>query len=323
MKKNRYLIPVLIATISFFLSLSFGSVDISIKEILKNEAYKDIVFYMRAPRVIAAFLIGGSLAISGATIQSLFQNPMADPSILGISSGASLGAILAITFGFSTTFSLGIPFLAICFAFISSILVYKMASIKGKNSILTLILSGIAINLFLGAVNSFILLNISESQIREYIFWSMGNLSGKEWSYVVILAIPMSIFSIFLVKKYKELNILLLGDENGSSLGLDVIKFRRKMLFVTSILTALSVCIGGNIGFVGLVIPHIVRFLIGSNNRDVLPMSFLLGGIFLMNTDLVSRVVLAPKEVSIGVITALIGAPYFIYLLLRYKKESF
>lgn len=323
MKKNRYLILVLIATISFFLSLSFGSVDISIKEILKNEAYKDIVFYMRAPRVIAAFLIGGSLAISGATIQSLFQNPMADPSILGISSGASLGAILAITFGFSTTFSLGIPFLAICFAFISSILVYKMASIKGKNSILTLILSGIAINLFLGAVNSFILLNISESQIREYIFWSMGNLSGKEWSYVIILAIPMSIFSIFLVKKYKELNILLLGDENGSSLGLDVIKFRRKMLFVTSILTALSVCIGGNIGFVGLVIPHIVRFLIGSNNRDVLPMSFLLGGIFLMNTDLVSRVVLAPKEVSIGVITALIGAPYFIYLLLRYKKESF
>lgn len=323
MKKNRYLILVLIATISFFLSLSFGSVDISIKEILKNEAYKDIVFYMRAPRVIAAFLIGGSLAISGATIQSLFQNPMADPSILGISSGASLGAILAITFGFSTTFSLGIPFLAICFAFISSILVYKMASIKGKNSILTLILSGIAINLFLGAVNSFILLNISESQIREYIFWSMGNLSGKEWNYVIILAIPMSIFSIFLVKKYKELNILLLGDENGSSLGLDVIKFRRKILFVTSILTALSVCIGGNIGFVGLVIPHIVRFLIGSNNRDVLPMSFLLGGIFLMNTDLVSRVVLAPKEVSIGVITALIGAPYFIYLLLRYKKESF
>lgn len=323
MRENRYFILLLLAVISVFLSLSFGSVKIPIRNIFKDKIYMDIIFYMRAPRIIIAFLIGGNLAISGATIQSLFQNPMADPGILGISSGGSLGAILAISLGFSSIFSLGIPIFAIFFAFTSSIIVYKMASIKGKNSILTLILSGIAINFFLGAINSFILLNISDTQIKEYIFWSMGNLSGKEWNQTLILIFPTLIFSIFLIKNYKELNILLLGDENGKSLGINVTKFRKKILFVTSILTALSVCIGGNIGFVGLVIPHVVRFIVGDNNRDVLTMSFFLGGIFLINADLVSRVVLAPKEISIGVITSLIGAPYFIYLLIKYKKESF
>lgn len=322
MKKNRYILLVILTIFSFFISLSFGSVKIPLNEILKDK-YIDILVFMRAPRILAAFFIGGSLAISGATIQNIFQNPMADPGILGISSGASLGAILAIASGFSTTFGFSIPAMAIFFAFASSILVYKLATVKGKAQTLSLILSGIAINLFLGAINSFILLNISESQIKEYIFWSLGSLSGKSWEYIVIMSIPITILTIFLFRKYKELNIILLGDENAISLGLDVVKFRKNILFLISILTALAVCIGGNIGFVGLVIPHIIRALVGGNNRDVLPLSFFFGGIFLMNTDLISRVVLAPKEVSIGVITSLIGAPYFIYLLVKYKKESF
>ncbi|MHA4989138.1 FecCD family ABC transporter permease [Cetobacterium somerae] len=331
---QTYWILVIASLASFMLCFSVGSVNIPLSKIVNvlkfnllnfgdiDKVYNGILWYIRVPRIIVAFLVGGGLAISGATIQSLFQNPMADPGILGISSGASLGAIIAIALGLTSMSVFYMPIIAILFAFLAGSLVYKLASYKGKTSILGLILSGIAIKTFLGAINALLLTNISDDQMKEFLFWSMGNLSGRQWNHVYLAGVPIIGLSYYLTRYHKELNILLLGDEHGVSLGINVNRFRRKILIVTSIITGLAVCVSGSIGFVGLVIPHILRVIKGSDNRYILPMSFFLGGIFLINADLISRIVISPKEVSIGIVTALIGAPYFIYLLLKYKKES-
>lgn len=331
---RMYGLLLIVSLISFIFCFSIGSVNIPVRKIVNilnfnvfnlgdvDQAYNGILWYIRAPRIIVAFLVGGGLAISGATIQSLFQNPMADIGILGISSGASLGAIVAIALGLTSVSMFYMPIIAIIFAFLSGSLVYKLASYKGKTSILGLILSGIAIKTFLGAINASILTNISDDQMKEFLFWSMGNLSGRQWNHVYLAGLPIILLSYYLTRYYKELNILLLGDEHGISLGINVSRFRKKILIITSVITGLAVCISGSIGFVGLVIPHILRVIKGSDNRYILPMSFFLGGIFLINADLISRIIMSPKEVSIGIVTALVGAPYFIYLLLKYKKES-
>lgn len=331
---RMYGLLLIVSLVSFIFCFSIGSVNIPVRKIVNilnfnvfnlgdvDQAYNGILWYIRAPRIIVAFLVGGGLAISGATIQSLFQNPMADIGILGISSGASLGAIVAIALGLTSVSMFYMPIIAIIFAFLSGSLVYKLASYKGKTSILGLILSGIAIKTFLGAINASILTNISDDQMKEFLFWSMGNLSGRQWNHVYLAGLPIILLSYYLTRYYKELNILLLGDEHGISLGINVSRFRKKILIITSVITGLAVCISGSIGFVGLVIPHILRVIKGSDNRYILPMSFFLGGIFLINADLISRIIMSPKEVSIGIVTALVGAPYFIYLLLKYKKES-
>lgn len=332
-KRTNYIYLLLLVIISFLLCIAVGSVDIPLKKIIQiynyhifgigevNKGYNGIIWYIRTPRVISAFLVGGGLGISGATIQSLFQNPMADPGILGISSGASLGAIISIALGISSIFGM-MPVIAIIFAFISGIVVYKLATYRGKSSILGLILSGIAIRTFLGAFNSLILTNISDAQAKEFIFWSMGSLSGRHWSHIYITGIPILVLSYILKKYYKELNIMLLGEEQSLSLGIDVNNFRKKILIITSTIVAMCVCISGNIGFVGLIIPHILRKSYGSDNQIILPLSFLAGGVFLALADLISRVIISPKEISVGIVTSLLGAPYFIYLLIKYRKEE-
>lgn len=337
MLKNRFSNYIFFIGLSFFvifISLCIGSVNVpfgEVMDILKynlfqvgevNKGLNGIIWQIRAPRVLAAFLVGGGLAISGATIQSLFQNPMADPGILGISSGASLGAIISIALGLSSIFLIATPLFAIGFAFLAGILVYNLGTHKGKSTILGLILSGIALSTFMGAVNSLILSNLGDGHAREYIFWAMGSLSGRHWEHIYFTGAPIIILSFLLVRYYKELNILLLGEEQSYSLGIDVVKFRKKILMITSSIVALSVCISGNIGFVGLVVPHILRRIWGSDNKVILPRSFFLGGIFLVLADLLSRTVVAPKELSAGIITSLLGAPYFMYLLTKYKKEE-
>lgn len=329
---KNYIYITALVIITFGICLGIGSVNIPLKKIIDilrynilgigdvDKALNGILWYIRTPRVLSAFLVGGGLAISGAAVQSLFQNPMADPGILGISSGASLGAIITIALGISSI-SIGImPSVAILFAFLSGVIVYKLATFKGKSSILGLILSGIAIRTFLGALNSLILTNISDDQAKEFIFWSMGSLSGRHWGHIYVTGIPIITLSFILTRYYKELNILLLGEEQSLSLGIDVNKFRKKILMLTSSIVALSVCISGNISFVGLIIPHMLRKRIGSDNKKILPLSFFAGGIFLALADLISRVIISPKELSVGIVTSLLGAPYFIYLLIKYRK---
>lgn len=328
--------------ITFFLivviifSLFYGAVKVPIPEVIKillnktgitdfeimKKSFISIVYYVRFPRIMTAVIVGGALAVCGCTMQSLLKNPIADSGIIGISSGASLGAVISIALGLSSKYIFAMPLFSIFFSLVISAIVYRLSTLKGKSDNLLLILSGIAISSFVGAISSIILTNLMESQIKEYIFWSIGSLSGRRWEHFLFGIGPIIVLSFILLYHGKELNILLLGDEEAKSLGINIKKMRKKILVIVAVLTAVSVCISGNIGFVGLVVPHILRKIIGADNRKLLKGSFLTGAFFLTLSDLISRVILAPSEISVGIITSLIGAPYFIYLIIKIRKEG-
>jgi len=211
--------------------------------------------------------------------------------------------------------------LALCGCTMQSLLKNPIVD-SGITDNLLLILSGIAIGSFVGAITSVILTSLAETEMKEYIFWAMGSLNGRRWEHFLFGLIPIAILSPILFYYGKELNILLLGDEEAKSLGINIKKIRAKILIIIALLTAISVCISGNITFVGLIVPHILRKIIGSDNRKLLKSSFLAGACFLTFSDLLSRIVLAPKEISVGIVTALIGAPYFIYLIVKIRREG-
>ena len=317
-------------------SLFYGAVRVPILEVIKillnkigitnyeiaRKSFISIVYYVRFPRIMTAVIVGGALAVCGCTMQSLLKNPIADSGIIGISSGASLGAVVSIALGLSSKYIFAMPLFSIFFSLLISAIVYRLSTLRGKSDNLLLILSGIAISSFVGAISSIILTNLMESQIKEYIFWSIGSLSGRRWEHFLFGIGPVIFLSFVLFYHGKELNILLLGDEEAKSLGINIRTMRKKILVIVAVLTAVSVCISGNIGFVGLVVPHILRKIIGADNRKLLKGSFLAGAFFLTLSDLISRVILAPSEISVGIITSLIGAPYFIYLIIKIRKEG-
>lgn len=332
-RKVNFLI-VIFLIITILISLFYGTVKVPIEDILKilsnklylshfnvSKMYYSIIYYVRLPRILVAILVGGALAISGCTMQSILKNPMADASVIGISSGASLGAIISIAFGLSSKYILATSSFAVFFAILISIVIYKISTLKGQSHNLLLILSGIAISSFVGAISSLILTNLMEAQMKEYIFWSIGSLSGRRWEHVIIGAIPIISITIILLSYGKELNIMLLGDEEAKSLGINIEKIRKKILFMIAVITSFSVCISGNIGFVGLIIPHILRKIMGSNNEKLLKSSFLAGALFLVLSDFVSRTIISPREISVGIITVLIGAPYFMFLIIKTRKK--
>jgi len=311
---NLFLFFLLIGIIIF--SLFYGAVRVPISDVVKillnktglfnleitKKSYVPIVFFVRFPRIMVAVIVGGALALCGCTMQSLLKNPIVDSGIIGISSGASLGAVIAISLGFTATNIFAMPLFSGAFALIISAIIYKISTLRGRTDNLLLILSGIA--------------------IEEYIFWAMGSLNGRRWEHFLFGLIPIAILSPILFYYGKELNILLLGEEEAKSLGINIKKIRAKILIIIALLTAISVCISGNITFVGLIVPHILRKIIGSDNRKLLKSSFLAGACFLTFSDLLSRIVLAPKEISVGIVTALIGAPYFIYLIVKIRREG-
>ena len=333
-KKNFNLIILLLLIVTAIFSLFYGAVKVPISEIFKiifnkigltnfeivKKSFIPIIFYVRLPRIMVSILVGGSLAVCGCTMQSILKNPIADSSIIGISSGAGLGAVLAIATGLSSQYVFAMPFFSVIFSLLISALVYRISVMRGRTDNLLLILSGIAISSFVSAISSLILTNLLESQIREYVFWSIGSLSGRRWEHFFLGVGPVLILSSVLFYYGKELNILLLGDEEAKSLGINVAFMRKKILIMVAVLTAISVCISGNIGFIGLIVPHALRKIMGSDNRRLLKASFLGGAFFLTLSDLISRLVLSPAEISVGIITSLIGAPYFIYLIIKIRR---
>ena len=335
-KLNFNILIIFLLVIVIIFSLFYGAVRVPILEVIKillnkigitnyeitRKSFISIVYYVRFPRIMTAVIVGGALAVCGCTMQSLLKNPIADSGIIGISSGASLGAVISIALGLSSKYIFAMPLFSIFFSLLISAIVYRLSTLRGKSDNLLLILSGIAISSFVGAISSIILTNLMESQIKEYIFWSIGSLSGRRWEHFLFGIGPIIFLSFILFYHGKELNILLLGDEEAKSLGINIRKMRKKILVIVAVLTAVSVCISGNIGFVGLVVPHILRKLIGADNRKLLKGSFLAGAFFLTLSDLISRVILAPSEISVGIITSLIGAPYFIYLIIKIRKEG-
>lgn len=279
-----------------------------------------IIWNIRFPRVLLALCVGASLALAGAAFQGLLRNPLADPYTIGVSSGSAFGAVLVIFFKF-TLFGLGsftLPFVSISFGLITLFIVFGLVRLSNRGlAIETIILAGIIVSAFISAFTSLIISLGDRDEMAQIIYWLYGSVAMRGWSHVQLIVPFMVVGFLLLVTHARELNALALGEEAAEHIGVNVRRGKVVILIGASLLTGAAVAVSGSIGFVGLVIPHLVRLIIGSNHRHVLPLAFLCGGAFLIFADILARTIIAPKELPIGVITALIGAPVFALLLIR------
>lgn len=275
-----------------------------------------LVTQVRLPRVVLAAIVGAALAGAGAIYQALFRNPLADPYILGVSSGAGLGAMIALTLTAQTTAVRygAVPAAAFAGALLTMLLVTRLAAWRGRLDTASLLLAGVAISYTLAALTSFLMV-FAREQMAAVVFWMMGGLSAASWPYVAMIAPMFAVGAVLAMAFPRELNLMLLGDERAGHLGVDVKRFKLYALAVASLLTAAAVAVAGLIGFVGLMVPHGVRLLLGPDHRALLPASLLGGATVLVLADLIARVVLAPVEIPVGIVTALIGGPFFVWLL--------
>lgn len=280
-----------------------------------------IVYQVRAPRVILAVLVGGALAAVGTTFQGLFKNPMADPYVIGVSSGAALGAAVAIVTGFSRVLGIwALPVAAFAGAISTVVLVYNLAKVGHKLPVFNLLLAGVALSSFMTAIMSFLMI-LHSRELSQIIFWTLGSFAGREWIHIKIAA-PVIFTGIGLLWFFaRELNAMLFGEETAQTLGVDPERVKQVILVIAAITVASAVAVSGTIGFVGLIVPHTVRLLTGPDHRFLMPCAVLVGGTFMVATDTFARVALAPTEIPVGIITAMFGGPFFIYLL-RKKKTS-
>ncbi|WP_048150401.1 FecCD family ABC transporter permease [Methanolacinia paynteri] len=280
-----------------------------------------IIWEIRLPRVILGALVGLCLAISGAALQSLFRNPMADPYILGISNGAALGATIVFVYGAAWALSLyTLPLLSFVFGIITIFLVYYVGKVGNHVPVNTLLLSGIAISAFLSAINSFMMFTGGQN-LQQIMFWMMGGLSGRGWNYIWII-IPFAIIgSLAMITMARSMNAIMFGEESAQYLGIDVEKMKKVLLVLTAFVTSAAVAVSGVIGFVGLIVPHIVRLIVGPDHRILIPVSIFTGAIFLVIADDFARIMISPAELPLGVLTALCGAPFFLYLLRSKRGE--
>lgn len=282
---------------------------------------RDILLNMRLPRVALAGAVGAALATAGATFQGLFRNPMADSYVIGVSSGAALGAVAAMLLGLPVAWGgVGaVPLFAFAGGAITLLLVYRMARVGNEVPVMPLLLAGIAVSAFLSALVS-LLTYFADERLHQVVFWIMGGLGGATWAKVKIM-VPYALLGFGCVFFYhRELNAMLFGEETAHHLGIDIERVKKILLVGSSLMVAAAVSTSGIIGFVGLVVPHFIRLLIGPDHRHLLPASALLGAVLLMVTDTLGRTIIAPRELPVGIITALLGAPLFIYLLRRRKK---
>jgi iron complex transport system permease protein len=277
-----------------------------------SDAHRVIVVNVRLPRILLAALVGFALATAGVVMQGFFRNPMADPSIIGISSGAAVGAVATIVFPFALPFGLELQGAAFVSAVLTGFGVYLLATRDGHTPTATLLLAGVAVQTFLGAVISFMMLQSGWS-LRRVVYWLMGHLSGTTWGEVGVVAAVLPPLFLVLLGYANDMNVLLLGEADAHSLGIEVERTKRVLLAVSSVVTAAAVAVSGVIGFVGLVVPHAMRLLVGPDHRVLLPTSALAGASFLVATDTLARS--SATEIPVGIVTAAIGAPFFLYLL--------
>jgi iron complex transport system permease protein len=283
-----------------------------------------IVLDVRLPRIILAGLVGAALAIAGATYQGLFRNPLADPYLIGVAQGASLGAVVGFLLPATwniTSYGL-VPVLAFAGAITATLIVYLLARVGNTLPVTTLILSGVALSALLSSISSYLIIS-SGSKMHGIIFWLMGSFSLSRWSEVgtVLPYIAVGVAIILLFSRM--LNVMQLDEEQAQQLGVNVERYKLLLLAAATLITAASVSFVGTIGFVGIIIPHAVRLVWGADHRYLLPLALLTGAVFMILADLLSRTVLAPAEIPIGVITAICGAPFFLYILRRRKKALF
>lgn len=319
-------------------SLTCGQIEVPIKNTLSIIAYQlglpfagaedftreqlAVIWFIRMPRMLVGILVGAALGISGAVMQGIFSNPLADPGIIGISAGAATGAVLSIALGVAVEGMFTMPAFAFCGSLCAVALTVFLAMRNGKIPVMTLLLAGVAVGMLLGAVTSGLLTFMNEQKLQQYLFWMVGGLDYRRWEHVYLAMGPVLLGIAVMVLLARHLNILALGEIEAKAVGMPVTAFRMGLLFVAAMTTATSVCVSGNIGFVGLVMPHMMRMLLGPDHRILLPASALGGAMFLVICDSLGRIVMPPAEVRVGIMTALLGTPYFLYLLRRLQKQS-
>ena len=336
-KRNVYLFSALIALIvaGGFVSLSSGSWPIAAGNVLKiifskcgiysgaiNDVEATIVWDGRLPRFLVALFVGFSLGGAGTIMQGIFKNPMASPGVMGIDSGAALGAVLVIYLGLASGSIVALPIAAIIFSILTLVMVFAIATSRGRTSISTLLLAGIALNLVFGALTSFIItLSTREFDVgRVIVNWLMGDINNRSWEHVNIV-LPTTIIALLGTLCFvKDLNILMLGEETAANLGVNIKRARNGLLLFSSIETGGAIAVSGVIGFVGLVAPHIMRSLVGPDNRKLIFFSGLLAAVFIIYADLFVRLIVA-VDLKIGIITSMLGGPFFLYLIIKHRKR--
>ena len=331
------LVAALAILVTAAIAATFGSVAIPLETLLRmvaakmqgapavtwSPSWETILFDIRLPRIVLAGLVGGALATSGATYQGLLRNPLADPYLIGVSSGAALGATIAIVFSVNwVVFAVdALPLFAFFGALAATIGIYVLANAGGRATPTTLILAGVALGAFLSAITSFLMFK-GDSAFRTFqiVAWMMGSFSLSNWQQVLMLLPYLAIGWLVLYLHARYLNVLQFGDTQAQQLGVPVERVTLTLIIATSLLTAAAVAVCGLIGFVGLIVPHAIRLVWGPDHRFLLPMAALVGAIFLILADTLARTLLSPSELPVGIITAFCGAPFFLYLLRR-KKE--
>ena len=329
LSKNKLTLIVLIplGVAAFAAAFLFGSSGISLADLFAlmggeaKESTQIIFFSLRLPRAILAFTSGGALAMAGACLQGMFKNPMADSYVIGVSAGAALGATIALAFSSALVF-LGFGAVSL-FAFAGALLavtaVYRLAWAHGKVTTFSLLLAGIAISTLCSAMVYCIMI-LFRDKMEHIVMWTMGSFTSASWDKVGIAVPAMLAASLLCMFFARDLNIMLQGDEAARHLGVDAGRVRRTLIVLTTIAAASAVSVSGIIGFVGLIVPHMLRLVLGPDHRALLPLSFLGGGIFLLIADTLSRLALPNQEIPVGVITAIIGVPFFLFLLRRGRR---
>ena len=287
-----------------------------------------IVFDIRLPRALLGFLIGAALAVSGAVMQGLFRNPLADPGLIGVSSGASLGAVTVIVLGTSMVApvvamfgSFALPLAAFAGGLVSTVILYRVATQGGQTSVATMLLAGIALGALAMALTGILIFMADDKQLRDLTFWSMGSLAGATWAKIATAGPIMAASLLLMPFLARGLNAMALGEAAAFHMGVPVQRLKNVAIVGVAAATGAAVAVSGGIGFVGIVVPHLLRLAIGPDHRALLPASALLGGTLLIGADMLARTVVAPAELPIGIITAAVGGPFFLWILLRNRAR--
>ncbi len=316
-RPNGWVLAALTLTLLLCIGAScmFGAIDFAPKDMLHSQIFRQL----RLPRVLMSALVGAVLSVCGAAYQSIFRNPLTDPYVLGVSSGASLGASLAIMLGLEA-WLWGVGGMALTAALLTVLLIYRIAAIGNRMHTTTLLLTGVCLTLLISALISFLMV-LNQEKMDSIIFWTMGSFGSSTWGDVAVMA-PVAAVGIAVVTWHsRDLNLLLAGSEAAQSMGVDVEHVKRVLLLFTTLMVAFAVSTCGVIGFVGLIVPHAIRLVAGPDNRRVVPYSMLCGAIFVLLCDTLARTLLRPSELPVGSLTSLIGAPLFIYLLYKNKRN--
>ncbi|MBI3818065.1 MAG: iron ABC transporter permease [Planctomycetes bacterium] len=329
-------VSLLLLFVAITLAAAFGTVDIPPSRVARvflgalgigdvsdvSESEKIILLFVRFPRVCLLVLVGGALAIAGATLQAIFQNPMADPGVLGVTGGGAFGAVLTIYLGWAETVPLSLPTFAFAGALTGAMLVFVLAHLGGRPSTASLLLTGIAIGTLAAAGMSLLLVGTTDYRVKQVIFWLVGGAEGRTWQHVELCAPFIVVGAIILLACHRVVDILALGEDHALSVGVPVGPARLLLLVACALVAGAAVSVAGSIAFVGLIVPHSIRFLVGSRSRLLLPTSFLGGGAFLVLCDLIGRVCSTTQEIHLGILTAFLGVPFLLALIYRSKRVA-